>query len=198
MSNQYLVHKEDGYLKENGKVTSSLERAEIFPTKKRAQEYIAQQILISFTIKKVNMTEELPDFKKLIENYIGFRKQMWAAAFEDTPWWAIWRTTPVLYMTQFLIDSLDQLIQHFGAFSEMAGADKKKFVMTAIGELYDHLSARCFPLWLKPVSPLLRALILNQVISPSIDWIVAKYKEGNWKVLSIQGNTSLDLFNARV
>lgn len=40
MPNQYLVHKEDGYLKENGKVTNSLERAEIFPTKKKAQEYV--------------------------------------------------------------------------------------------------------------------------------------------------------------
>lgn len=40
MYNQYLVRKEDGYLKENGKITNSLERAEIFPTKKRAQEYV--------------------------------------------------------------------------------------------------------------------------------------------------------------
>lgn len=144
------------------------------------------------------MTEELPNFKELINSYIDFRKSVWADTYEATPWWAIWRTTPVLYMTTFLIDSLDQLIQHFGTFAEMAGADKKKFVMAAIGELYDHLSARCFPLWLKPVSPLLRALILNQVISPSIDWIVAKYKEGNWKVLSIQGDTSLDLFKDEV
>lgn len=96
-------------------------------------------------------------------------------------------------MTKFLIESLDQLIPYFAQFKEMTGINKKKFVMTAIGELYDHLSARCFPLWLKPVSPLLRSLILNQVISPSIDWIVAKYKEGNWKVLSVQGDINLDL-----
>lgn len=126
------------------------------------------------------MTDKLPDFKSLIDSYIDFRKNAWADTYEATPWWAIWRTTPVLSMTNFLIESLDQLIPYFAQFKEMAGLDKKAFVMAAIEELYNHLSARCFPLWLKPVSPLLKALILNQVISPSIDWIVKKYKNSEW------------------
>jgi len=36
-ANQYLILKDDGFLKENGKVTSTIERAYIFPTKKLAQ-----------------------------------------------------------------------------------------------------------------------------------------------------------------
>jgi hypothetical protein len=37
---QYLVSKEDGFLKENGKITSTIERAYIAPTKKLAQKCI--------------------------------------------------------------------------------------------------------------------------------------------------------------
>ena len=36
--NQYIVEKDGGYLKSDGKVTQSLERADICPTKKIAQE----------------------------------------------------------------------------------------------------------------------------------------------------------------
>ena len=143
------------------------------------------------------MTEELPDFKNLIDSYIDFRKSVWADTYEATPWWAIWRTTPMLSMTNFLIESLDQLIPYFAQFKEMKGIDKKVFVMVAIGELYDHLSAKCFPLWLKPLSPMLRALILNQVISPSIDWIVEKYKNSNWfsaPLTSSESSIYFDLF----
>lgn len=59
MSNQYLVHKEDGYLKENGKVTSSLERAEIFPTKKKAQEYVDKY---GGDVRAVYLSETAPKY----------------------------------------------------------------------------------------------------------------------------------------
>lgn len=38
--NQYLIKKDDGYLKENGKITTTIERAFITPTKKSAQKYV--------------------------------------------------------------------------------------------------------------------------------------------------------------
>lgn len=38
MNNQYLIALNDGYLKENGKVTSTIERAHIIPTKRAAQK----------------------------------------------------------------------------------------------------------------------------------------------------------------
>ena len=121
------------------------------------------------------MTKEI-DFPNLIQQYISFRKSVWIDTIEATPWWAVWRTTPILSMTKFLIESLDQLIPYFSQFSDMSGAEKKKLVMIAMGELYDFLSASCFPMWLKAMSPMLRAIILSQVISPSIDWMVAKFK----------------------
>lgn len=122
-------------------------------------------------------------FQELIQKYIEFRKNTWTKSVTETPWWAVWRkTSSVLPMTKFLIETLDQLIQYFAQYSKMAGADKKALVMVAIGELYDYLSAQCFPLWLKAVSPMLKSVILSQVISPSIDWIVAKYKESQWNI----------------
>jgi hypothetical protein len=125
------------------------------------------------------------NFEKLIEKYIEIRKSTWTKKLTSNPWWAIWRkTSSVLPMTRFLIDSLDQLILYFAQYNEMAGADKKALVMVAIGELYDYLSAQCFPLWLKAVSPMLKSVILSQVISPSIDWIVAKYKDSVWNTSS--------------
>lgn len=124
-------------------------------------------------------------FQELIQKYIELRKNTWTKSVTEAPWWAIWRkTSSVLPMTKFLIETLDQLIQYFAQYSEMAGADKKALVMVAIGELYDYLSAQCFPLWLKAVSPMLKSVILSQVISPSIDWIVAKYKDSVWNTSS--------------
>lgn len=124
-------------------------------------------------------------FQELIQKYIELRKNTWTKSVAETPWWAVWRkTSSVLPMTKFLIETLDQLIQYFAQYSEMAGADKKALVMVAIGELYDYLSAQCFPLWLKAVSPMLKSVILSQVISPSIDWIVAKYKDSVWNTSS--------------
>ena len=136
------------------------------------------------------------DFKELIQKYIDFRKAVWTDSIASTPWWAIWRkTSSVLPMTRFLIESLDQLIQYFAQYNEMLGADKKALVMIAIGELYDYLSAQCFPLWLKAVSPMLKSVILSQVISPSIDWIVEKYKNSGWTVLgATQDGVIKDLF----
>ena len=121
------------------------------------------------------------NFEELIQKYIEIRKNTWTKSVVGAPWWAIWRkTSSILPMTKFLTETLDQLIQYFAQYSEMAGVDKKALVMVAIGELYDYLSAQCFPLWLKAVSPMLKSVILSQVISPSIDWIVAKYKGSEW------------------
>lgn len=138
------------------------------------------------------MTKEI-DFPELIQRYIEFRKNVWVDSIEATPWWAVWRTTPILSMTKFLIQSLDQLIPYFGQFKDMPGSKKKELVMIAMGELYDFLLASCFPVWLKAMSPMLRAIILSQVISPSIDWIVEKYKVANF-FSTTEDDVIVDLF----
>lgn len=134
-----------------------------------------------FDRNKFNMTTNVSaiDFPSLIEKYIAYRKSVWTDSIESTPWWAVWRTTPVLSMSKFLMQTLDQLIPYFAQFNDVPGVKKKELVMIAMGELYDFLSFSCFPIWLKAVSPMLRGVVLNQVISPSIDWIVEKYKNSN-------------------
>lgn len=120
------------------------------------------------------------NFKDLVQKYVEFRKSAWTDAVTKRPWWKVWENIQIISMTKFLIETLDQLIPYFAQFNDMPGLEKKALVMNAIGELYDFISAQCFPLWLKAVSPMLRAIVLNQIISPSIDWIVDKYKSNNW------------------
>lgn len=123
-----------------------------------------------------NESEALPDFQSLIQKYIDFRKQTWSDSTTKSSWWKFWQSQKVILMTKFLIETVDELVPYFNQFLEMEGVAKKALVMLAMGQLYDYLAAQCLPVWLKPVSIMLRTLVLEQVISPLIDWAVSKSK----------------------
>jgi hypothetical protein len=52
--------------------------------------------------------------------------------------------------------------------------------MEAISKVYDFVVREGLPIWLSPFASRIKGLIMEEVISPAIDWIVSKYREGNW------------------
>lgn len=104
-------------------------------------------------------------------------------SIENRTWWQWLGRSRVGYVkvTAFILNILDSLIQKVDEFSHLNGEDKKATVMRAIDQIYTHIIKEAMPMWLKPWSPAIKALIIDKIISYAIDWIVEKYNEGLWK-----------------
>jgi len=105
------------------------------------------------------------------------------ATEEKAPWWKFWKglgTTQVIKVTNFLIKSLDDLIALVD--DELQdGADKKATVINGISRLYDYVIREALPIWMKPFATPVKNYIIDGLISSAIDWIVDKYRNGEWR-----------------
>ena len=115
-----------------------------------------------------------------IDNFVTVMSAEWDATKEDIPWWAFWRRISITRVTNFLLSVLDDLIAYVDDLLD-AGPDKKATVMDAIERLYDYVIAEALPIWLKPFAGAIKNYVLKDVISPAIDWIVDKYRNGEWR-----------------
>ncbi len=120
-----------------------------------------------------------------IEEYINSLAQLWDTLKQGqvSKWWEFWKklgTTKLVEVTNFLIKALDDLIALVDdKLSD--GADKKATVMDAISRLYDYIIAGALPIWMKPFSGTIKDYVINGLVSSAIDWIVNKYKNGEWR-----------------
>lgn len=114
-----------------------------------------------------------------IENFIQVMTATWDALHPKLAWWKFWRSPSFVAVTTFLLQALDDLIAYVdGTIS--SGVDRKATVLNAIERLYDRVVVNIMPFWLRPFAPLIKKAILRGIISPAIDWIVTKYKNGTW------------------
>lgn len=79
----------------------------------------------------------------------------------------------LMNVTDYLILFVEDLIP--------VGADKKATVMAAISVIYDKIVPPMMPMFVKPFSYQIKAFVLNVLVSMTIDFIVAKYREGSWR-----------------
>lgn len=114
-----------------------------------------------------------------IDTYVAALAAEWEEAKEKTPWWKFWQRLSLVRVTDFLLNSLDDLIAYVDQVLDL-GPDKKATVMDAISRLYDLIVREALPIWLSPFASRFKNLIMEEVVSPGIDWIVKKYREGNW------------------
>lgn len=84
-------------------------------------------------------------------------------------------------VTQFIINALDEAIK-YAQLNMTDGAEKKAFVMLVISRLYDTTVGANLPYWLYPFASSVKNVIINVIVSNAIDWIVQKYKDGQWSV----------------
>jgi len=82
--------------------------------------------------------------------------------------------------TSFLLFALDELIT---AANEVliSGPDKKATVLSGLDKLYEYVIKEALPIWLRPFASVVKQYVIYSLASYAIDYIVLKYKNGNWK-----------------
>lgn len=116
-----------------------------------------------------------------IDNFITIMKSLWDEEKESVPWYTPWRRISFTKVTNFLTQALDDLIAYVDDYIDANGADKKATVLNAINILYDYVVREAIPMVLRPFSASIKEYIINDLISSSIDWIVDKYRNGDWR-----------------
>lgn len=82
---------------------------------------------------------------------------------------------------KFVLSSLDEAIR-YAQDNMNGGTEKKAFVLNVVSRLYDITIATGLPYWLYPWASSIKSLVIDKLVSNMIDWVVAKYKEGLWKI----------------
>lgn len=114
-----------------------------------------------------------------IESFIKIMAAKWDEERQPSPWWKFWKKVSFVAVTNFLLASLDDLIAYVDGII-FNSLDKKATVLDAMGRLYDTVVIAAMPIWLKPFAPMIRRIIIDEVVSTAIDWIVDKYRNGSW------------------
>jgi hypothetical protein len=117
---------------------------------------------------EIGQIHEIPEF----ENKIQELTQDWNNQTEKVNLYKI---------TNFLLGSVDILVCTIDDLLDK-GIDKKVTVLMGVEKLYDYIhSSPLVPLWLKPFLSVIRSYIIYTLISIFIDWMVAKYRQGQWR-----------------
>lgn len=112
--------------------------------------------------------------------FIETMKKLWDTTKVKSSWWRIDKKVNLTFATNFILKALDDLIAYVDKMDGVPGSDKKATVMWTISCIYDYVIKEAMPIWLRPFASAVRNYILNHLISSSIDWIVSKYRNGNW------------------
>lgn len=116
-----------------------------------------------------------------IENYVQVVVNEWDQAKVDYPWWKIWKRRSMVAMTKFLLKALDDLVAYVDEVIDTSGADKKATVLRAIEMIYDYIIREAMPIWMRPFASKVKSIVILDIISPAIDWMVEKYRHGDWR-----------------
>lgn len=130
--------------------------------------------------KKQLTADEIQEVLHQIDGHLENLKYQWDQQNTVKPSWWKMNMLRLINGTDFIIHSLDHMIQWVEDLIP-AGKDKKAAVTLVAGKLFDYIVAAAFPIWLKPFALVIRKIVIDIVISNIIDFIVAKYNEGVWK-----------------
>lgn len=119
----------------------------------------------------VGQVHNLPEF----ENKILELTENWQSQPSD-------KKTNLSQITLFLLGSLDQLVCTIDNLLDK-GIDKKATVLSGMEKLYDFVQSSAFvPFWLKPFLSVIKSYVIYVLLSVFIDWMVSKYRQGQWKI----------------
>ena len=118
-----------------------------------------------------------------IDTYVKIMAAEWDKGKKKVAWWKVWTKTKLEFnhVTDFLLEALDELIAYVDEWVDIHGADKKATVLAAVDTLYDYVIREAMPIWMKPLAGPIKNYIINGMVSPAIDWIVNKYRNGEWR-----------------
>ena len=126
-------------------------------------------------------TDEVQEALKKLAIFVDDAKKQWDAQNPNPKSWFGINSGALLKATTFLISVTDELIQYVETIIEK-GPDKRAAVILTMGQLFDYVMQSFAPLWLKPMLPVIKQIVVTIVIGNLIEFIVAKYKAGYWKM----------------
>jgi hypothetical protein len=107
-------------------------------------------------------------------------KNLWTEKTKDfKPTWFKISVNYVVLSSEFLLGITDILVNHFQSF-DLPGLSKKEKCIEILSELFDFVSKNTIPTVYKPLSPILKTIIVNCILSTVINFIVKKYQKGSW------------------
>lgn len=115
---------------------------------------------------------------QVIDNAVKEVMLVWEQIAPNSTWWTRTKGAWVAAV-RFLIKATDYLIRQIDDVLDN-GPDKKATVLAVIDKLYDLIVPPLLPLWLKPFNSRIKRFVIYVVISLMIDFIVEKYREGDW------------------
>ncbi len=139
-----------------------------------------------FKLNIKNKPNEIGEVKNIepIEAKIQALSAAWDEQSKEMPkasWWKkVISGANISAVTTFLMGAVDELIQTVEEFVDY-GPDKKATVLNGIDRLYEYVIKEALPIWLKPFASQVKQYVIYVLISNAIDWMVGKYRDGNWK-----------------
>lgn len=112
------------------------------------------------------------------ELYAESTKRLWEALQNVKTGFTVSKAD-LITASKFLLTALDEAVK-YAQENMTVGAEKKVFVLTVIGRLYDSTIGPLLPYWLYPFSSYLKNFVVNILLSQLIDYVVGKYKSGDW------------------
>lgn len=113
-----------------------------------------------------------------IQKKIQFYCELWDSQKNAKSFWKF--KSSLSAVTNFLLMALDDLVITVSTYL-ISGPDKKATVLSAIETLYDYTVREALPIWMRPFAAPVKHYIIYVLISSTIDWMVAKYRNGSWK-----------------
>lgn len=126
-------------------------------------------------------TNQLQEVLKQLIMFLGDAKKQWDAQNPNAKSWLGFNKGMLIKATSFMLAMTDDLIQFVETMIE-AGPEKKAAVLLIMAQLFDYVFKAAIPIWLKPFTPIIKQIVVNIIIGNLIEFIVAKYKAGYWKM----------------
>jgi len=126
-------------------------------------------------------TDEVQEALKKLNIFLDDAKKQWDAQNPNPKSWFGINRGVLLKATTFLTCITDELIQYVETIIDK-GPDKRAAVILTMGQLFDYVMQSFAPLWLKPMLPAMKQIVVTIVIGNLIEFIVAKYRAGYWKM----------------
>lgn len=130
-----------------------------------------------------------------IEKRIEFYRNLWDSQRNRRSLWV--PKVSLSTVTNFLMVALDDLVVTIASFV-LPGPDKKATVLDAIDRLYDYTIREAMPFWMRPIAGPVKSYVIHVLISSAIDWMVAKYQNGNWSPKDSTLDRVLMLYDKRM
>ncbi len=129
----------------------------------------------------IGNAQDIPEFNDKIQDL----SQKWDQnlKYSSENWmvsWGIKSRATLSLATGFLLGALDELVITVDLLLEN-GPDKKATVLSGLDRLYEYVMKEALPIWLRPFASVVKNYIIYSLASFAIDYIVSKYKDGNWR-----------------